>query len=194
MTLLERGGVAVVRGLLGDALQATILAEATERLGRAQRFATNGRNLEWRGGNPARVYRATEAGPEQYRVFSCKSMTDALSDIAGFAVQCSGTGSYTYYHDTGDYLALHRDIEKCEVATITCLEDDGPELRGGLRAYPEYAERPLVEIYQDQPRGVELPTRPGDTIVIAGGIVPHEVTPIVAGQRRTVALACYAPR
>lgn len=194
MTLLERGGVAVVQGLLGDALQEQLLAEATERLAEAERFVTNGRNLEWRGGNPARVYRAAAAGREQYRVFSCKSMLDALSELCGHAVQCSGTGSYTYYHDTGDYLGLHRDIERCEVATITCLEDDGPELRGGLRAYPEYAGRPLVAIYEDRPLGVELPTRPGDTIVIAGGIVPHEVTPIVAGQRRTVALACYAPR
>jgi hypothetical protein len=194
MTLWERGGVAVVRGLLGDVLQELLLAEAMERLAQAQRFMTTGRNLEWRGGNPARAYRATAAGPEQYRVFSCKSMTDALSDLCGFAVQCSGTGSYTYYHDAGDYLSLHRDIEKCEVATITCLEDDGPELRGGLRAYPEYAGRPLVEIYEDGPRGLDLPTRPGDTIVLAGGVVPHEVTAIVAGQRRTVALACYTPR
>jgi hypothetical protein len=194
MTLLERGGVAVIRGLLGEALQASILAEALERLARAERFVTKDRNLEWRGGNPARTYRATAAGPEQYRIFSSKSMTDALSDIAGFAVQCSGTGSYTYYHTEGDYLGLHRDIERCEVATITCLEDDGPELRGGLRAYPDYAGRPLLDIYHEQPRALELPTRPGDTIIIAGGVVPHEVTPIVPGQRRTVALACYAPR
>jgi len=194
MTLLERGGVAVVQGMFGKTLLASILAEAMERLAQAERFVTSGRNLEWRGGNPARVYRAAAGGPEQSRVFSCKAMTDALSDICGFAVQSSGTGSYTYYHATGDYLGLHRDIERCEVATITCLEDDGPEFRGGLRAFPDYACRPLLDIYQQRPRAVDLPTRPGDTVVIAGGVVPHEVTPIVPGQRRTVALACYAPR
>ena len=194
MTLLDRGGVAVIHGLLGEPLQALILAEAMERAAQAERFVTTGCNLEWRGGNPARTYRATAAGPEQYRIFSCESMKEALSDLCGIALECSGTGSYTYYHNEGDYLGLHRDIEKCEVATITCLEDDGPELRGGLRAYPEYAGRALLDIYQDRPPALELPTRPGDTIVIAGGVVPHEVTPIVAGQRRTVALACYAPR
>jgi hypothetical protein len=194
MTLLDRGGVVVIRGLLGEALQATVLAEAMQRLAQAELFVTRDRNLQWRGGNPARTYRAAAAGPEQYRIFSCKSMTDALSDLCGSALECSGTGSFTFYHSEGDYLGLHRDIEKCEVATITCLEDSGPELRGGLRAYPQYAGRPLLDIYNEQPDPLELPTRPGDTIVIAGGIVPHEVTPIVPGQRRTVALACYAPR
>jgi hypothetical protein len=195
MTLLERGGVAVIRGLLGGSLQQQLLAEALERLAEAEQFITRGRNLEWRGGNPARVYRATAAGMEQAHIFGGKPMTDALSDLCGVALRSSGTGSYTYYHDTGDYLALHRDIVQCEIATITCLEDDGPEAyRGGLRAYPDYSGRPLIDIYYDRPRGIDLPTRPGDTIVIAGGVVPHEVTPIVPRQRRTVALACYAPK
>ena len=194
MTLLERGGVAVVHGLLDEGLQAQLLEEAMKRLAEAEKFVTEGRNLEWRGGNPARNYRATAAGLEQAQIFCSEPMLHALSDICGFALQSSGTGTYTYYHSPGDFLALHRDIVKCEVATITCLEDDGPEVRGGLRAYPEYAGRPLLEIYQDRPQGLELPTRRGDTVVLAGGVVPHEVTPMVAGQRRTVALACYAPR
>jgi hypothetical protein len=192
MTLLERGGVAIVRGLLGSALEAQLLAEANERLWKAEWFVSHGRNLEWRGGEPARKYRATAAGSGQYAVFSSKAMTEAISEACGFAVKSSGTGSYTYYHDAGDYLGLHRDIELCEVATITCLEDDGPGLRGGLRAYPEYAGRPLIAIYEDRPQGLDLTTFPGDTIVIAGGFIPHEVTPIVHGQRRTVALACFA--
>jgi hypothetical protein len=192
MNLIERGGLAVIRGLLAGELEAQLLAEANERLAKAECFVSHGRNLEWRGGEPARKYRATAAGTSQYAVFSSKAMTDAISETCGFAVKSSGTGSFTYYHDAGDYLGLHRDIELCEVATITCLEDDGPGSRGGLRAYPEYAGRPLIAIYEEHPQGLDLPTSPGDTIVIAGGFIPHEVTPIVQGQRRTVALACYA--
>ena len=192
MSLLERGGVAIVQGLLGSDLKAQLLAEANEGLQRAERFVTRNRNHEWRGGEPARSYRATAAGAGQYAIFSCNDMVEAISEICGHKVRSSGTGSYSYYHDEGDYLGLHRDIELCDVATITCLEDDGPESRGGLRAYPEYAGRPLIAIYEECPRGLDLPTRSGDTVVIMGGIIPHEVTPIVPGQRRTVALGCFA--
>ena len=192
MKLMERGGVAIVRGLLGETLQAQLLTEARERLAGAERFVTGNRNLAWRGGEPARKYRATAAGVCQYGIFSSKGMVEAIAEICGCAVTSSGTGSYSYYHEVGDYLGLHRDIELCEVATITCLEDDGPEGRGGLRAYPEYVGRPLAAIYEECPRGLEVGARAGDTIVIAGGMVPHEVTPVVEGQRRTVALACFA--
>ena len=88
-------------------------------------------------------------------------------------MQCSGTGSYTYYHDTGDYLGLHRDIEKCEVATITCLEDDGPESSAaGFRAYPRICGPAAARIYERAAARARIADRPGDTIVIAGGHGP----------------------
>ena len=36
-----------------------------------------------------------------------------------------------------------------------------------------------------------IPLRPGETALLLGGLVPHEVTPVAAGQDRIVAIHCY---
>ena len=105
----------------------------------------------------------------------------------------SGSGSYSFYYEAG---AIWRCIATSSVVKLPPSPPwkmTDPRRGGGSQAYPEYAGRPLHAIYDEHPRGLDLPTRPGDTIIIAGGFIPHEVTPIVAGQRRgAVLLACYA--
>jgi hypothetical protein len=38
---------------------------------------------------------------------------------------------------------------------------------------------------------VPVPLRPGQTVVMLGGIVPHHVLPMAQGQVRVVSVLCY---
>jgi hypothetical protein len=121
-------------------------------------------------------------------------MAAALGRIVGITVEPTGGGTYSYYEVRGDFLALHRDVVKCDVAVITCLSlrvSDGPSA-GGLYVYPEYMREPLSRVRaagKGVGRAVSLDR--GETIVLFGGILPHEVTPMMEGQERIVSVMCY---
>lgn len=104
-----------------------------------------------------------------------------------------GTGTYSYYVRAGDFLALHRDIVTCDVAVITCLSDLPREALGGrLCLYPGRAGEPLSMIYAGPAEGaciVKLTA--GQTLVFYGGMIPHILLPVVAGQARIVSVLCY---
>ena len=193
MKLLDRGGYMIVEGLLGPALLEELRSDAREQFATASRTIwTTPDTEEWRGGHPPRAYYHSNAGPIQYTLFSNAAVVGVLSDLCGVALEASGGGTYSYYHEPGDFLALHRDIVRCDIATITCLEDNVDSMpRGGLRVYPGYFNKPLSSIRMNQVDGLDLPCRPGQTIILAGGMLPHEVTPALAGQHRTVSLSCY---
>ena len=121
-----------------------------------------------------------------------------LGSLLSTPVRMAGGGSLTLYHLPGDGLGLHRDVDVCDVTLVTCLYDSEsnrsmrtPEL-GSLRAYPEFCHEPLSAVPRHREQfGISIRLRPGDTAVLLGGIVPHEVTPMAAGQCRVVSLVCY---
>jgi hypothetical protein len=101
-------------------------------------------------------------------------------------------GTYSYYVRQGDYLALHRDVEACDVAVITCVYESALNVGGGLCVYPDRIHEPLSAIRAAPERGmVSVPLRPGQTVVMLGGIVPHHVLPMAQGQVRIVSVLCY---
>jgi hypothetical protein len=120
-------------------------------------------------------------------------MVAALSRICGVEVVQTGGGTYSYYENPGDFLALHRDVVKCDVAVITCLSLKVPDISaGGLHVYPDYIEEPLSRVRAaGRGAGRVAPLARGETIVLFGGILPHEVTPMAAGQERIVSVMCY---
>ncbi len=190
--LVGNGGISVVRGLLSEGLLEALRLDAQAIAPTARRGSWSGPNREdWRGGKPSRAMAGMSAGAVQYEIFGAAAMAEAVADICGFRVRCSGAGSYSWYLEAGDHLALHRDILACDVALITCLERTGPGagIDGTLCVYPDALWRPLRDVRKDA--RVAAPMDPGDTAVLAGGIVPHEVTPSVAGQRRVVSIVCF---
>jgi hypothetical protein len=191
--LLDRGGYIIVEGLLSPVLLDDLRSDARERFATASRTTwTEPDTEEWRGGHPARAYYHSNAGPIQYTLFCDATVVAIISDLCGVALEVSGGGTYSYYHEPGDFLALHRDIVRCDIATVTCLDDNVDSMpRGGLRVYPGYLNKPLSSIRTNRPQGLDLPCRPGQTIILAGGMLPHEVTPALAGQHRTVSISCY---
>ena len=149
--------------------------------------------IEERGGNPSRAFGSAEAGQVQWNLFSGAAMVKAVTEACGLEVEPSGSGTYSYYERNGDFLALHRDIENCDLTVITCLRDTGPaEARGGLLVYPEHINRPLEAARQARrTAAVAASIGAGQSAALLGGFVPHEVFPMADGQERIVSVMCY---
>lgn len=191
-TLMRRNGVLAVRGLLPAEILQALLRDFRAHEPEARRVTWAGPNeAEWRGGEPARALSTVCPGPQAWEVSGSASFRAAVSELCGLDIEPTGAGAYSYYCKAGDFLALHRDIHRCDVAVITCLLDEGPPA-SRLRAYPAFAEQPLSRV--DRGVGVDILLTPGDTALIAGGVIPHEVLPAAADQRRAVAITCFRPR
>ena len=80
------------------------------------------------------------------------------------------------------------------MAVITCLLDrHGDGSTGGItRFYPNRQHEPLSRIRAKPDSGtvsIRLPV--GSTMVMLGGLVPHLIAPISAGELRIVSLLCF---
>lgn len=191
-TLMRRDGVLAVRGLLSPEILEALRDDFRVHEPGAKRVKWDGPNeAEWRGGEPARALSTVYPGPLAWHVCGSAEFEAAVSEVCGVEVEATGAGTYSYYCEPGDFLALHRDIHRCDVAVITCLYEEGPPA-SRLRTYPAFSEEPLSRVERD--RGVDVLLAPGDTAIIAGGVVPHEVLPLAADQRRAVAITCFRLR
>jgi len=192
--LLAAGGYRVITGLIDDATLDGLLEEALAVRPQATRgVVEESDGTEGRGGNPARAFRSGPGRQLHWRLHGCAEMAEALTRICGVPVAATGGGTYSYYETAGDFLALHRDVVRCDVAVITCLSlrlaDDSA---GGLYVYPDRLHEPLSKIRAaGRAAGRTAPLGRGQTIVLFGGILPHEVTPMAAGQERIVSVMCY---
>lgn len=193
--LLRRGGFDVLDGLLNpDSLQALLAEAATLMPGASESRVDTRDHHEGRGGTPARKFLSSPGGSAQDAFYTAPWLVGVLQDVTGLPVHPTGErGTFTYYARTGDYLDLHRDVEHCDLAVITCLHDDGPHAGpgGALRLYPRHAAQPLSAVRADPGGAVDVRLHPGHTAILYGGIVPHEVLPTEPGQRRIVSVLCY---
>jgi hypothetical protein len=193
---MKVGGCAIFEHIPGAAMCKRLLAESRRCLHDAVACAiATSDGEEARGGNPARRFISAGGGNEQAVFFHASETTRLLTDICNGPVRPTGErGTYTYYARSGDHLALHRDVETCDVAVVTCLLDrhrNGSS--GGLTCY--YTERqhePLSRIRATPRAGaasVRLPV--GSTMVMFGGLIPHLITPLAPGELRIVSILCF---
>jgi hypothetical protein len=191
--LMRGGGCLFIDSLLPPDLLTALCAEANERQGEARHTIWPGSmQVDWRGGEPARSYAGTTGGPTQTSIFASPNLATYLSEICGMPVKLAGVGSFSYY-EPGDFLALHRDIVACDITLLTCLSDTatGTSDRRGLRIYPAHARVPLTQLRsEDAPAHIDVHLDRGQTAVLLGGIVPHEVLPMGEHQHRTVSVVC----
>ncbi len=148
----------------------------------------------YRGGQPARRLLSAEGGPVQSAFYRDPRLCEALSRLCGFTLYPAGAlGSYSYYEGRGAFLGLHRDIPGCDVALITCLERDaGVDTGGALRLYPGAFREPLQSIDRRRTAHVDLQIRGGQSVVLLGGWIPHEVLPTTDGHLRRISLLCFS--
>lgn len=191
--LYTAGGFTVIRELFAAEVVAELQAEALAARPTGQRnVAASSDGTEGRGGSPGRAFYTVPGGALQWQLFSASALVESLVKISGLALEPLGGGSFTFYDQPGDFLALHRDIVACDLAVITCL--DRAETRpggGGLIVYPDHATKPLSAArWAGRAAGTPAPLARGETILLLGGVVPHEVTPMETGQERIVSVMC----
>ena len=193
---MREGGFQVFEGLIDERFRKELLAEAVAQLPAATACKVAFNDLEEvRGGKPRRSFINGPGGPQQQTFYWSLGVIDFLRSLTNSSLEPTGPlGTYSYYVRTGDFLDIHRDVVDCDVAVISCLSegpmDDGDG--GRLCLYPERIFEPLSSIRATPQKGavkVRLDRR--QTIVLFGGIVPHALLSVVAGQRRIVSVLCY---
>jgi hypothetical protein len=195
--LARRGGFDVFEGLLDRYARECLLRESLARFSTAERtdVLTQQDDEEMRGGNPARAFWSAGGGEFQTALYGAQWFLAFVGETIGRPVKRTGSrATYTYYGRGGDHLSVHRDVRTCDVAVISCLQDNAASAsRGGLLClYPERIGDPLAEIRASRRRGSLLVRlQPGQTLVILGGHVPHAVLPVEPGQSRIVSVMCY---
>ncbi|HEX8129812.1 MAG TPA: hypothetical protein VF527_11980 [Pyrinomonadaceae bacterium] len=194
--LLSRGGFDVYEGLLDESFRKQLLAEALKHYVEALECDIPVSDKEEvRGGVPARRFLNAMGGPVQDAFYRAPWVLDFLRQLTAPSLVPTGVrGTYSYYVRTGDFLAIHRDIQTCDLAVITCLQDgaavegDG----GSLCLYPERFLEPLSAVRSTPEEGaLRLRLDVGQTIALCGGIVPHTLLPVAEGQERIVSVLCY---
>jgi hypothetical protein len=191
---MQAGGYIVTESLPDRSAWKALRAEAARGIRTANLSnVTESDATEIRGGNPARRFLQISGGEAQDAFYRSRGVSSVLSDLCSAPVVPSGSrGTYSYYVRPNHHLALHRDIEFCDVAVLTCICSPASAQEGGLCLYPSRCGEFLSTIRAEPNRGlVRVVLRAGQTIVLLGGIVPHLVKPVPPGQIRVVSVLCY---
>ncbi len=199
--LYQRGGFVLIDHLLEPSnlaqLQRESLAlgsQASENL--MLETDRSGFELNFgRGGSPARKFSSTQGGAVQDAFYQSQVLITMLETLCQTRIKPTGArGTYSYYAQEGDFLALHRDILQCDLTLITCLFDHtkgaANSLGGVLRLYPNHKLQPLSSV-NPHSLSIDLRLEVGQSIALLGGIVPHEILPTSLGQIRIVGVLCF---
>ena len=193
--LFRSGGVALIDSITDERTVAALCAEAQAQYAIADRQVCDvvtSDNCDGRGGVPPRQLLTAPGGPAQDELYRSPNLHALLSRLCGGPIRPSGSrGSYSYYVAPGDHLGLHLDIVTCDVTVITVLADSSPDQGGALAVQRANVGVPLSVLRRSPHVGEEIvKASAGSTIVILGGLVPHRVLPLTAGQRVISAL-CF---
>ncbi len=194
--LMRQGGCAIYDSLPAADVCPRLLEESRRCLcGAVASTVGDSDDQEVRGGNPARRFISAPGGDEQSAFYRDPETARFLAGICNAPVRRTGdNGTYTYYARAGDHLALHRDIETCDIAVVTCLLDRHREgsVGGVTRYYPARQHEPLSAIRATPDSGaVHLRLPVGPTMVMFGGLVPHLIEPLAPGELRIVSILCF---
>lgn len=192
----QAGGVAVFDGLPDSAICAKLLREALGVYGSSSRqVVPTGDNAPGRGGCPPRALNTAGGGAAQDEFYASPWLHAFLSQQCGAPVTPTGNrGSYSFYVAPGDYLGLHLDIDSCDVTLITVLSDDaGPDdPAGGLLVHLGAFGGTLDQARRSSGQGTALvKAQAGQSIVLLGGLLPHETVPLGGSGQRIISALCF---
>ncbi|MDP2008114.1 MAG: hypothetical protein Q8K45_20790 [Rubrivivax sp.] len=192
--LLRSGGVAVLEGLFDPATTQGLWQEALHGPRREDECPAGADDEQVRGGTPARRLLSVEGGPLQESLFGHPEVAALLARQVGSPVRpCGLRATYSIYHRKGAHLDVHRDVVGCDLALIACLHDSQPDAEGG--ATDVWLDDALTPLGRLREGGGSAPTRvalrPGQAMLLHGGVLPHRIRPLEAGRLRVVSLMCF---
>ena len=190
------GGVAVVDEVPDRETAYALAVEARSVYPTSTRQECHqGDDAEGRGGVPRRALQTAGGGQVQDAFYASPWLHASLGALCGVLVAPTGNrGSYSYYVQPGDFLDTHLDIDTCDVTLITVLHDDTDPTApgGGLAVYPHQFGASLARIRAAPGAGVTVvKARPGQSIVLLGGLVPHRVEPLGPSGQRIISALCF---
>ena len=203
--LASHGGAAIIR-LLDDSAVTRLANEALACHSDAivQEVCCPGDEFQRRG-DPDRWLESASGGPLLQGFYNSAMVENAIAGLTGVRWRTAGgLGTFSYYRRAGHHLGLHRDLELCDLAVITCVYDDaglfsGPAepapreeaSSGALCLYPSRTGETLEAIRADDRGGVQVRLAPGQSLVLLGGAIAHRLLPMKSGHTRIVAPLCF---
>jgi len=186
------GGGLLRTRILGDAVLGALVRDALMAQPSAAEARVEVRSADSRG-DPDRWLESAPGGPGLQAFAASEGVLDTLVRATGVPWELAGPGSWSYYRREGHHLGLHRDLEVCDLAVITCVVDEGAgdTDAGVLRVWPTRPRDSLEEIRRDPFGAHDVRLHPGETLLLLGGLVAHRVLPLARGQIRIVAPLCY---
>ncbi len=191
--LIEAGGICIFENFLSPSWFKALRQEGLDKRTDALEQKKDQQDLkEWRGGNPSRFLVNADGGDILNRIYADGGLGDRLSKIIGNPVRPTGNhGSYSYYDRPGHYLGLHRDIPNCDITYICCLDrSESKPSSGALRLYHKSFKSKLEDIDSSTPH-IDIDMRQGQSVLLLGGYIPHEVLPAAPGFSRTISVMCF---
>jgi hypothetical protein len=194
--LRRRGGWQLLEGWASPEICRALRAEAEAMYARAERTdSTAPDREEVRGGDPPRAFTSAVAGERQEALYQSQELRQRLEQEVGAPLRPSALrGTYTYYEQPGDHLAVHRDIQGCDITVVTCLRDEADPTsdRGAVCLWPGHLEGALSELRMAPDLGaVRVRLAVGETLLLLGGFLPHAVQPVAPGQDLLRSILCY---
>jgi hypothetical protein len=152
----------------------------------------------WRGGSPDRWLESAVGGAMLQALYHSREITARLHELTGVRwTQSGGAGTYSYYRRPGHHLGIHRDVDECDLALITCVHSSrGAQSgwAGALCLYPDRTGETIPELRTRPDVGAHyVHLQPGESVVLLGGVVPHRLLPVEEGHQRIVAPLCFRP-
>jgi hypothetical protein len=192
----QHSGFAVYRNLFPMGDFRAMADEALEQYWEGQEERVDfAHGSDGRGGHPARRLVWSSGGEIHNAIYQSKDLHRFLTDLCGVSINPTGRlGSFNYYTRDGDFMGLHLDVDQCDLVVLTALRDESKpnDPRGAIRVYPRHLGRSLRSVRRERGAGaVTLKLLAGQSLVMFGGLVPHEILPVHAGQQRIVSALCF---
>jgi hypothetical protein len=195
--VVDHSGFAAYEDLIPTAAVQALKEEAFDQYwaGQEQHLALNSGG-QGRDGHPARKLVTSDGGEVQNEIYHSGDLRQFLMKVCGVPVRPSGPlGSYLYYTRQGDFIDLHLDVVECELVALTILNDssDMMDMGGAYRIFPTGIGKPLSSVRMIAARGggIIAKLKPGQTLIMFGGVVPHLVVPVHSHQSRVVSALCF---